>query len=246
MQARQIWLGKIAARVISGVAKRNFGERRSDVRDNLSGLEILCGSIAAFRARMASMATRPCSAIKVFHLALPHPMLASAGTVHRQCAFDHVLYTACARVTLAGIRHIHQQGDVEIAVSNMAKDRSEQSALLRDRAGSQATHSASREIGTQTSVANDCAPGTQARPPNRRRAAPATASSGPRPWWPIRRARRRIPARSPRNARLFLHTRFGAVEFKQSIGSRGTSTWNRDCPPGPGPRQALDPRHRNA
>ena len=56
---------------------------------------------------------------------------------------------------------IEQNGQVEIAVADMADDRRQQAALRRSRLVSR-MHSASREIGTQTSVTKPLAPGRSA------------------------------------------------------------------------------------
>ena len=71
---------------------------------------------------------------------------------------------------------IDQQRDVEIAVADMADDRRDEAARRDVALASPSTHSASREIGTQTSVDNDLRAGPQAaQRPDRRRAAPATS-----------------------------------------------------------------------
>ena len=67
-----------------------------------------------------------------------------------------------AAATSSASSRIDQQPTVEIAVADMADDRREQIVLRRCRAAVSVTHSASREIGTQTSVASASAPGRSA------------------------------------------------------------------------------------
>ena len=65
---------------------------------------------------------------------------------------------ASARRDLVGVLEVDQHGHVEIAVADMADDRRDQPLAAMSAAVS-VTHSASREIGTQTSVATTLAPG---------------------------------------------------------------------------------------
>ena len=70
-----------------------------------------------------------------------------------------------AALDLVGIVHVDQQGQMKIAVADVAEDRRDQPARAMSRWVA-VTHSASREIGTQTSVANACGarPQRPARP----------------------------------------------------------------------------------
>ena len=65
------------------------------------------------------------------------------------------------RAISAGSFDVDQHQDVEIAVADMADDRRDQPISAMS-ASVSATHSASREIGTQTSVDRPRAPGRSA------------------------------------------------------------------------------------
>ena len=101
--------------------------------------------------------------LQVFHLALPDAVLAGAGSLHGERALDQALDEGLARRRPRRGSSMSTSGEtVEIAVADMADDRRDQPAVRRCRAGFRSTHSASREIGTHTSVANACAPGRSA------------------------------------------------------------------------------------
>ena len=61
---------------------------------------------------------------EVAHLALPHPVLARAGAVHGQRAGDQPLVERLGARNLVGVGEIDQHGKVEIAIADMAEDRS--------------------------------------------------------------------------------------------------------------------------
>src|SRR5208282_5094779 len=59
----------------------------------------------------------------ILHLALADAMLAGAGAVHRQGAFDQPFEEAVNARDFVGIIEVDSQRDVEIAVADMADDR---------------------------------------------------------------------------------------------------------------------------
>ena len=156
---------------------------------------------------------------------------------------------ASARVDLVRIVHVDQQADVEIAVADMADDRRDQACSLRCRAGSRSTHSASREIGTQTSVANALAPGrsAQRRPigvvarlPEPACGPPACVAqaNGPPP---------NSRAISPKRSRLLGDAGLGAVEFDEQRRHFRQVELRIDVAGLDLQRiEQLDPRYRNA
>src|SRR6186713_1246206 len=118
----------------------------------LPGLKMFCGSSAFFNARIASIASGPSSALRYFCLPWPMP-----------CSPVQVPSIACARST----RRCMNSSPRAISSASLVSQTSEQwklpsptwptigdNRLSRLRSSSvSATHSASREIGTQTSVA---------------------------------------------------------------------------------------------
>ena len=104
--------------------------------------------------------------LEILHLALADAMLAGAGAVHRQRALDQPFdEDRCARAISAASSMSTSSADVEIAVADMADDRRRADRSRRCRAGFRSTHSASREIGTQTSVARCARPAAGALRP---------------------------------------------------------------------------------
>ena len=161
------------------------------------------GSSARLIARIASSAGAPCSAGRYFILPCPTP-----------CSPVQVPSMASARSTsrsmkrlgardLVGVVHVDQQRRRGNCRRRHGRRSARSACSRRCRAGSRSTHSASREIGTQTSVANALRAGPQRRaPPSRRRGAPARAcvrSSGLRR--PFERTAAEILRRSRRSAR---------------------------------------------
>ena len=122
-----------------------------------------CGSMARLIAAMAASAGRAVLGQQVLHLALAHAVLAGAGAVHGQRPLDQALGQILGALDLVGVVHVDQQREMEIAVADMADDRRQQCRLAAMSACVSVTHSASREIGTQTSVAIICAPGRSAK-----------------------------------------------------------------------------------
>ena len=154
---------------------------------------------------------------QIFHLALADAVLAGAGAVHGQRALDQPFEKRLRRVNLVFVVQCPpsaRRGNCRRRHGRRSARRSLLAAMSRCVA---ATHSASREIGTQTSVANAWRAGPQARAaPNRRHGAPATAACGPRPASPNRTGRRRNSAAiSPKRCDLLGDARLGAVEFEK-------------------------------
>jgi len=110
---------------------------------------------------MASTASSPSSALRVFLLTLADAVLAGAGAVHRLGALDQAMHELLATGHLISVVDVADQRAVEIAVADMADDRRQQAEPfqivlgLGDAIGQ-------REIGTQTSVATTPAPGRSA------------------------------------------------------------------------------------
>ena len=164
---------------------------------------MLCGSSARFKARMRSSAAGAVLRFQVFHLLLADAVLARAGALHGERPLDQAVDEglACARLrpgrpcrraaetwklpsptwpTMGAMRPVASMSRL-VSVDAFGQPRDRHADVRR------------RLI---------CGAGPQAlTPPNRRRAAPATGACGPRPWSPIRRARRRTRPRSRRSAR---------------------------------------------
>ena len=66
------------------------------------------GSSARLIARMAASAASPCSACKIFHLALPDAVLAGAGSVHRQRALDQAFEESLGARDLVAVVQVDQ------------------------------------------------------------------------------------------------------------------------------------------
>ena len=117
---------------------------------------------------------------------------------------------------LVGVVHVDQQREMEIAVADMADDRRQRCRLSAMSRCVSVTHSASREIGTQTSVATIVRAGRSAKFDNAaswrashsrvRSSGRVAQSNGPPP---------NSAAISPKRFGLLGHRRLGAVEFEK-------------------------------
>ena len=96
--------------------------------------------------------------LEVLHLLLADAVLARAGALHGERPPHQPVDEGLAGLDLRRIVRVHKRLNMEIAVAHMADDGRDEAAASMSRFVS-STHSASREIGTQTSVATDCAPG---------------------------------------------------------------------------------------
>jgi hypothetical protein len=94
-------------------------------------------------------------------LAAADAVLTCAGAVERQRAMDHSLVKSFGLRHLFRIARIEHEDDVKIAVTSMANDRAGRKEAARSFCVS-VMHSASREIGTQTSVTQSCPPSRSA------------------------------------------------------------------------------------
>ena len=120
------------------------------------------GSSARLIARMAASAGSPCSAAIYFILPWPMPCSPVQVPSIAERALDQPFEQSLGARDLVGIVGSTVSA-VEIAVADMADDRRDEAGSRRRRAGSRVTHSASREIGTQTSVDSACVPGRRRR-----------------------------------------------------------------------------------
>ena len=62
---------------------------------------------------MTAMASGPCSAKKIFHLALPDPVLAGTGAVHGERALDQPFGQDLGALDFVGVIHVHQQREMD-------------------------------------------------------------------------------------------------------------------------------------
>ena len=90
-------------------------------------------------------------------------MLAGAGAIHGQRPLHQPLEERARAPHFIGIRHVDEEREMEIAVADVAYDWGDEPNSAAMSSCVVLTHSASREIGTQTSLAIALAPGRNPR-----------------------------------------------------------------------------------
>ena len=89
------------------------------MRTILPGFMMLSGSIARLIARITAIAS-PCSAVRKSILPEPDPVLAGAGSVHRQCTHNQSMIEALHLRDFHLVIGIEQEGDVKISVADVS------------------------------------------------------------------------------------------------------------------------------